>query len=77
MKTRSVTFYVVLRRGRWSTEATIVRKSIRKPRLVRGECAVKVSLSVPDEAFEPVFVGPSLAFEVGEVLRAPVQGAKA
>lgn len=72
---KSVELYVVLTRSRrWHRALRVVRASPREPDLKRGECAVKLSLSVPDEAFEPVLQGPSLAFEVGQVLRAPVAG---
>lgn len=71
---RTVKIYLVLVRGRYPLETRVVRKSTSKPRLNRGECAVRVSLSVPDEAFDPVFQGPELAFEVGQVLRAPIAG---
>jgi hypothetical protein len=73
-KQRTVKTYLVLRQGRYPFEAIVVRKSTKRPTLKRGECAVRVELSVPEEAFEPMFQGPSLAFEVGQVLRAPVAG---
>lgn len=72
---RRATVYLVLersaRRPRWchDAEARIVRTSASAPRLVAGQCAVRVTVEVPDVAFEPVLDVPeALAFGVADVL---------
>jgi hypothetical protein len=73
MSKRSVTTYLVLEKKHgWGGKARIVRHSANPPDLKRGQVAVRVELSVPEEAFEPRFAGPSLAFEVSETLQAEV-----
>lgn len=74
-KKRTATVYLILERPhprRWGMQriARVVKHSATPPHLQRGQCAVKVSIEVPDAAFEPVLAGPSLAFQVEDVLRA-------
>lgn len=72
MKGRRITetFYVTLRkRARWQGQMLATRIGRNQPKLGRGECAVKIRITLPVEAFEPVFDGPDLGFEIGEVLR--------
>lgn len=78
MSARIVTTYLVLERAStrtWGHKeiARLIRTSKGKPRLAAGQCAVRVSVSVPDAAFEPVLAGPSLAFAVEDVLQATTQ----
>lgn len=64
------TFYITLRRDGAQYGRLVGRIARSEPQLAQGECAVKVRLSLPEEAFEPLFNGPDLSFEVGEVIRA-------
>jgi len=71
---RKATFYVVLERGtrgyQWN-KARVVRHTANKPTDLRGgQCAVKITVDVPDEAFDPVLDVPEIAFAVADVLRA-------
>lgn len=75
--TRTATFYVVLarqlrplRHGRAKVVRTV--REGYEPVLAAGQCAVKISIEVPDTAFEPLLQGPSLAFAVEDTLRAEV-----
>lgn len=71
------TFYITLRRHQvqsWTMIATRIGRDA--PRLKQGECSVKISVTLPEEAFEPAFIGPRIAFEIGEVLRAPIEVTK-
>ena len=74
MSKRAVTTYLVLERNTlaWAGrgKARVIRHSANPPSLKRGQCAVKISIEVPDAAFEPVLAGPSLAFAVEDTLRA-------
>jgi len=70
---RKATFYVVLERPtKWYRRlyARVVRMTANKPSLVGGQCAVKITVDVPDEAFDPVLDVPEIAFAVTDVLRA-------
>lgn len=75
--TRTATFYVVLARQlrpNRPSKAKVIR-TVREgyaPVLGAGQCAVKISIEVPDAAFEPLLQGPSLAFTVEDTLRAEV-----
>jgi hypothetical protein len=62
MTKRTVTTYLVLERAvrGWGAKARIVKASAQPPSLKRGQCAVRISIEVPDAAFEPVLAGPSL-----------------
>jgi hypothetical protein len=76
-KKRRLTTYLVLRRASQRTwdgrdKAIIVRHTPHTPTLQCGECAVKIKIEVPDEAFEPVLDAPEMAFPVEDVLRATI-----
>jgi hypothetical protein len=74
---RSVTAYLVLERKRgWSRKARIVRHCANPPDLKKGQCAVRISIEVPEAAFEPVLAGPSLAFAVEDILQATAEKEK-
>lgn len=62
--------YLVLAKKRvgWG-DIRVVRVSRYKPTLSGGECAVRIKMSIPDEAFEPFFAAPEQTIEIGEVLR--------
>jgi hypothetical protein len=73
---RRVTVYLVLERPRrWAPKsARVVRHSMTTPVLRSGQCAVKVTIEVPDTAFEPILDIPvALAFAVNDVLRATAE----
>lgn len=77
-KKRKLTTYLVLRRASQRTwdgrdKAIIVRHTPRVPDLRQHECAVKITIEVPDEAFEPVLDVPEMAFAVEDVLRATIK----
>lgn len=77
-ETRKVTIYLVLERNELTWQgrgkARVVRHSTNPPHLKRGQCAVKVALSVPEEAFEPILAAPeALTFAVENTLRAKAE----
>jgi len=62
--------WLVIARGRGKHPARITRACKNKPRIGIREVAVRVSLDIPDEAFDPLFVIREPAtFELGDVLR--------
>jgi hypothetical protein len=69
---RNVTTYLVLARHRgYGGKARLVRTTQTAPTLSRGEVAVKIQVSVPDEAFEPVRFAPApVDFELSNTIRA-------
>lgn len=71
MSSRTVDAYLVLakRKNGWQREPRIVRTTKHKPTLEAGECAVRVKLTIPDEAFDPVLSAPAQTVEIGDVLR--------
>lgn len=69
--TRTLDCFLVLAKGRYN-EARVVRKAKARPRLMAGECAVRIRITVPDEAFDPVLKGPDMAFAIDNTLRAEV-----
>lgn len=76
--TRTVTLYLVLERNELAWQgrgrARVIRHSKNTPELARGQCAVKVTLSVPDEAFEPILTAPEpLTFTVENTFRAKAE----
>jgi hypothetical protein len=53
MSKRSVTFYAVLERQKhWGSKAIIKGIRASKPGLRPGQCAVKLTIEVPEAAFE-------------------------
>jgi hypothetical protein len=72
MANRTVTTYLVIERKRgWGGRSRVVRHAANKPSLKSGQCAVRVTIGIPDEAFEPVFVAPDpITFVVGQTLQA-------
>lgn len=78
--TRKATVYLVLERNEltWHGrgKARVVRHSANPPALRRGQCAIKISIAVPEEAFEPILAGPDLAFDVENTLRAEVEAGR-
>lgn len=76
-KTRRLERYLVLRKAserRWDNrnKAVLVRDTPNRPDLKQGECAVRITIDVPEEAFEPVLSVPAQTFTVAEVLRAGI-----
>lgn len=73
-QTATVTVYLVLeRKAGWRTRARVVRHSVNKPTLAKGQCAVMVAIAVPVEAFEPILAAPDLVFTVENTLRAKAE----
>jgi hypothetical protein len=74
---RVVTTYLVLEKKRgWRGQARVVRTAANAPTLRTGQCAVKVRVEVPDEAFEPVFSAPDQVVALDYVMRPNAQAVK-
>lgn len=88
MSERHATIYLVLERTKprapnYRPQARVVSHHVNAPALARGQCAVKLTVAVPDEAFEPVLVikqpivfgvdnAPAAEVYEGNVMRAEV-----
>lgn len=71
MSKRTATVYLVLeRKAGWGNKARVVGKSASAPKLGRGQCAVKLTFTVPDAAFEPVRFEQDVDFDLEQTIQA-------